>query len=252
MEISSLIEPLFENFENPIVSMLAVSTVETIYMVFLSTVFSLLLGFPIGVLLVITKEGGIYEMKKFNAILGVIINALRSFPFIILMILLFPLSRFVVGSTIGATAAVVPLSIGAAPFVARIVEGALLEVDHGLIEASQSMGASNSTIIFKVMLPECYPTLVHGIVVTIISLIGYSAMAGTIGAGGLGDLAIRTISASLKSGPRVLQQLAQAVQSISSKTSSWICWAILSRFFGGFFLRLAKNFRCSFCFCRAN
>ena len=173
MEISSLIEPLFENFENPIVSMLAVSTVETIYMVFLSTIFSLLLGFPIGVLLVITKEGGIYEMKKFNAILGVIINALRSFPFIILMILLFPLSRFVVGSTIGATAAVVPLSIG------------------GLIEASQSMGASNSTIIFKVMLPECYPTLVHGIVVTIISLIGYSAMAGTIGAGGLGDLAIR-------------------------------------------------------------
>ena len=187
MEISSLIEPLFENFENPIVSMLAVSTVETIYMVFLSTIFSLLLGFPIGVLLVITKEGSIYEMKKFNAILGVIINALRSFPFIILMILLFPLSRFVVGSTIGATAAVVPLSIGAAPFV----EGALLEVDHGLIEASQSMGASNSTIIFKVMLPECYPTLVHGIVVTIISLIGYSAMAGTIGAGGLGDLAIR-------------------------------------------------------------
>ena len=191
MEISSLIEPLFENFENPIVSMLAVSTVETIYMVFLSTVFSLLLGFPIGVLLVITKEGGIYEMKKFNTILGVIINALRSFPFIILMILLFPLSRFVVGSTIGATAAVVPLSIGAAPFVARIVEGALLEVDPGLVEASQSMGASNSKIIFKVMLPECYPTLVHGIVVTIISLIGYSAMAGAIGGGGLGDIAIR-------------------------------------------------------------
>ena len=188
MDISSLIEPLFENFGNPIISMLAVSTVETLYMVFLSTLFSLLLGFPIGVLLVITKEGGIYEMKKFNAILGVIINALRSFPFIILMIILFPLSRFVVGTT---TAAVVPLSIGAAPFVARIVEGALLEVDPGLVEASQSMGASNSKIIFKVMLPECYPTLVHGIVVTIISLIGYSAMAGTIGAGGLGDLAIR-------------------------------------------------------------
>ena len=180
MDISSLIEPLFENFENPIISMLAVSTVETLYMVFLSTLFSLLLGFPIGILLVITKEGGIYEMKKFNAILGVIINALRSFPFIILMIILFPLSRFVVGTTIGATAAVVPLSIGAAPFVARIVEGALLEVDPGLVEASQSMGASNSKIIFKVMLPECYPTL-----------IGYSAMAGTIGAGGLGDLAIR-------------------------------------------------------------
>ena len=139
----------------------------------------------------VTKPGNIYEMKKFNAILEVVINALRSFPFIILMILLFPLSRFVVGTTIGSTAAIVPLSIGAAPFVARIVEGSLLEVDPGLVEASQSMGANNKTIIFKVMLPECYPTLIHGITVTIISLIGYSAMAGTIGAGGLGDLAIR-------------------------------------------------------------
>ena len=171
--------------------MLVISTVETLYMVLFSTLFSLILGFPLGVLLLVTKPGNIYEMKKFNAILEVVINALRSFPFIILMILLFPLSRFVVGTTIGSTAAIVPLSIGAAPFVARIVEGALLEVDPGLVEASQSMGANNKTIIFKVMLPECYPTLIHGITVTIISLIGYSAMAGTIGAGGLGDLAIR-------------------------------------------------------------
>ena len=190
MEISSLIEPLFENFEDPIVSMLTVSTVETIYMVFLSTIFSLLLGFPIGVLLVITKEGGIYEMKKFNVILGIVINALRSFPFIILMILLFPLSRFVVGSTIGATAAVVPLSIGAAPFVARIIEGALKEVDEGLIEASKSMGATSKEIILKVMIPEALPSLVHGITLTIITLIGYSALAGTIGGGGLGNSAV--------------------------------------------------------------
>ena len=191
MEISAILEPLFENVENPIISMLVISTVETLYMVLFSTLFSLILGFPLGVLLLVTKPGNIYEMKKFNAILEVVINALRSFPFIILMILLFPLSRFVVGTTIGSTAAIVPLSIGAAPFVARIVEGALLEVDPGLVEASQSMGANNKTIIFKVMLPECYPTLIHGITVTIISLIGYSAMAGTIGAGGLGVLAIR-------------------------------------------------------------
>lgn len=191
MEISAILEPLFENVENPIISMLVISTVETLYMVLFSTLFSLILGFPLGVLLLVTKPGNIYEMKKFNTILEVVINALRSFPFIILMILLFPLSRFVVGTTIGSTAAIVPLSIGAAPFVARIVEGALLEVDPGLVEASQSMGANNKTIIFKVMLPECYPTLIHGITVTIISLIGYSAMAGTIGAGGLGDLAIR-------------------------------------------------------------
>lgn len=191
MEISAILEPLFENVENPIISMLVISSVETLYMVLFSTLFSLILGFPLGVLLLVTKPGNIYEMKKFNAILEVVINALRSFPFIILMILLFPLSRFVVGTTIGSTAAIVPLSIGAAPFVARIVEGALLEVDPGLVEASQSMGANNKTIIFKVMLPECYPTLIHGITVTIISLIGYSAMAGTIGAGGLGDLAIR-------------------------------------------------------------
>lgn len=174
-----------------VISMLSTSTLETLYMVLFSTIFSLVLGFPIGILLVITREGNIYEMKKFNSILQVIINMLRSFPFIILMIVLFPLSRFVVGTTIGATAAIVPLSIATAPFVARIVEGALLEIDSGLIEASQSMGANNWTIIFKVMIPECFASLVHGITVTIISLIGYSAMAGTIGAGGLGDLAIR-------------------------------------------------------------
>lgn len=174
-----------------VINLLLTSTLETLYMVFFSTLFSLILGFPIGILLVVTREGNIFEMKKFNSILQVIINMLRSFPFIILMIVLFPLSRLVVGTTIGATAAIVPLSIAAAPFVARIVEGALLEIDPGLIEASQSMGANNWMIIFKVMIPECFGSLIHGITVTIISLIGYSAMAGTIGAGGLGDLAIR-------------------------------------------------------------
>lgn len=172
-------------------SMIWTSTLETLYMVFFSTLFSLLIGFPIGILLTITKEGNILERPKLNKILDFIINTLRSFPFIILMILLFPLSRIIVGTTIGSTAAIVPLSISAAPFVARMIEGALNEVDKGLIEASSSMGANNWTIIFKVMIPETMPHIIHGITVTVVSLIGFSAMAGTIGAGGLGDLAIR-------------------------------------------------------------
>ncbi|BBA50044.1 methionine ABC transporter permease [Fusobacterium varium] len=172
-------------------SMILDSTLETLYMVFFSTLFSLIIGFPIGILLVITKEGNILEKPKLNKVLEMIINTLRSFPFIILMICLFPLSRIIVGTTIGSTAAIVPLSISAAPFVARMIEGALNEVDRGLIEASSSMGASNSTIILKVMIPETMPHIIHGITVTVISLIGFSAMAGTIGAGGLGDLAIR-------------------------------------------------------------
>lgn len=172
-------------------SMILDSTLETLYMVFFSTLFSLVMGFPIGILLVITKEGNILEKPKLNKVLEMIINTLRSFPFIILMICLFPLSRIIVGTTIGSTAAIVPISISAAPFVARMIEGALNEVDKGLIEASSSMGASNSTIILKVMIPETMPHIIHGITVTVISLIGFSAMAGTIGAGGLGDLAIR-------------------------------------------------------------
>ncbi len=172
-------------------NMILTSTLETLYMVILSTFFSLLIGFPIGILLTITKEGNILEYPRFNKILDFTINTFRSFPFIILMILLFPLSRLIVGTTIGSTAAVVPLSISAAPFVARMVEGALNEVDKGLIEASSSMGANNWTIIFKVMIPETLPHIIHGITITIISLVGFSAMAGTIGAGGLGDLAIR-------------------------------------------------------------
>lgn len=172
-------------------NMIWTSTLETLYMVFFSTIFSMVIGFPIGILLVVTKEGNILERPTLNKILEICINTLRSFPFIILMICVFPLSRIIVGTTIGVNAAIVPLSISAAPFVARMVEGALNEIDKGLIEASSSMGASNFTIIFKVMIPETLPHLIHGLTVTVISLIGYSAMAGTIGAGGLGDLAIR-------------------------------------------------------------
>lgn len=167
------------------------SIIQTLYMVFASAVLSLLIGFPLGVLLVITKKDNIWEKPMFNKILGSIINILRSLPFLILMILVFPLSRILVGTTIGTTATIVPLSVAAAPFVARIIESSLKEVDKGVIELSLSMGATIPQIITKVLIPEAFPSIILGITLTIINLIGYSAMAGAIGGGGLGDLAIR-------------------------------------------------------------
>jgi D-methionine transport system permease protein len=153
--------------------------------------FSILLGFPLGVLLVISEKGSIWEKPMLNRVLNSIINLLRSFPFIILMILLFPLSKLIIGKTIGTTATIVPLSIAAAPFVARVMESSLKEVDRGVIEFSLSMGATVPQIIYKVLIPEALPSIILGVTLTIINLIGYSAMAGTIGGGGLGDLAIR-------------------------------------------------------------
>ena len=168
------------------------ATGQTCLMVLLSTVFSLILGFPLGVLLCISDPvSGIRPRKVLFQILTRIVNALRSFPFIILMILLFPLSRLIVGKTIGTAATVVPLSVAAAPFVARIIETSLKEVDFGVIQAAKAMGSSTMQIILKVLIPEALPSLVDGITLTIINLIGYSAMAGAIGGGGLGDLAIR-------------------------------------------------------------
>lgn len=167
------------------------SLLESLYMVFFSTIFSLLLGFPLGILLVITEKGSIWEKPLLNNVLNSIINILRSFPFLILMILLFPLSSLIIGKSIGTTATIVPLSIAAAPFVARVMESSLKEVDKGVVELSLSMGARTSQIISKVLIPEALPSIVLGITLTIINLIGYSAMAGAIGGGGLGDLAIR-------------------------------------------------------------
>ncbi|MBU5438526.1 ABC transporter permease [Tissierella sp. MSJ-40] len=171
--------------------LLVPSLLETLYMVLLSTIFSILIGFPLGILLVITEKDNIWEKPLLNKILNGIINVLRSFPFLILMILVFPLSKLLVGKTIGTTATIVPLSIAAAPFVARVMESSLKEVDKGVVELSLSMGATVSQIITKVLIPEAMPSLVLGITLTIINLIGYSAMAGAIGGGGLGDLAIR-------------------------------------------------------------
>lgn len=164
---------------------------ETILMVFASTIVSVVLGLPLGVLLFLTEKGGIMENTKLNSILGTIVNILRSFPFLILMIAIIPFTRLVVGTTTGIKAVIVPLSISAFPFVARVIESALREVDSGLIEAAQSMGSTTFQIIKKVLIPEAMPSIVSGITLTIINLIGYSAMAGAIGAGGLGDLAMR-------------------------------------------------------------
>ena len=164
---------------------------ETFYMVFSSTIVALIIGLPIGILLVTSDEKGIKPNKTLHKILDiVIVNITRSIPFIILIVLLIPLSELIFKYSFGSVSFIVPLSLGSAPFVARIIEGALKEVDEGLIEASKSMGAKTSEIIFKVMIPEALPSLVHGITLTLISLIGYSAMAGTIGGGGLGNAAV--------------------------------------------------------------
>ena len=177
-----------------IIKLVAESTLQTIEMVFWSTVFSLIMGLPLGVLLHVTDredQGGIIPKPLLNEILSRIVNILRSFPFLILMIVLMPVARFILGTTIGTRAAVVSLSIAAAPFVARVIETSLKEVDPGVVQAAKAMGSTNWQIIVKVMLPEALPSLVSGVTLTIINLIGYSAMAGTIGGGGLGDLAIR-------------------------------------------------------------
>ncbi len=175
-----------------IVSLVGTATLQTLSMVLFSTIFSLILGLPLGILLCVTDPAtGIMPKPVLYQILTRIVNVLRSFPFIILMILLFPLSRVIVGTSIGTTATIVPLSIAAAPFVARVIESALKEVDPGVVQASRAMGSTNFQIITKVLLPEAMPSLVSGITLTIINLIGYSAMAGAIGGGGLGDLAIR-------------------------------------------------------------
>ena len=177
-----------------IFKLVAESTLQTIEMVFWSTVFSLIMGLPLGVLLHVTDkedQGGIIPKPVLNEILSRIVNILRSFPFLILMIILMPVARFILGTTIGTRASVVSLSIAAAPFVARVIETSLKEVDPGVIQAAKAMGSTNWQNIVKVMLPEALPSLVSGVTLTIINLIGYSAMAGTIGGGGLGDLAIR-------------------------------------------------------------
>ena len=170
--------------------MLWEGTVETLYMTLWSSAIAYLIGLPLGVLLVVTRRGGIMPSPTFNTILGVAINFLRSIPFIIMLAVLFPVTRVVVGTAIGTKSIIFPLVISAFPYIARMVESSLEEVDHGIIEAAQSMGSTNLQLIFKVLLPEAVPSLVNGAAISITTILGYTAMASAAGGGGLGALAI--------------------------------------------------------------
>jgi len=163
---------------------------ETLYMTFLSSFLAYLIGLPLGILLVVTDKDGIKPFVTLNKILGVIVNLIRSIPFVILMVALMPFTRALIGTTLGPNAVVVPLVIGSAPYIARLVESSLKEVDGGVIEAAQSMGASPSQIVFKVLIPEAKPSLIMGGAIAVITILSYSAMAGFVGGGGLGTIAI--------------------------------------------------------------
>ncbi|GAA2948179.1 methionine ABC transporter permease [Streptomyces enissocaesilis] len=170
--------------------LLTQGTVDTLYMVLWSTVVSVLGGLPLGILLVLTDKGGLLQNVAVNKVVGVIVNIGRSLPFIILLIALIPFTTLVVGTFIGPSAMIVPLAIGAIPFFARLVETAVREVDHGLVEAVQAMGGGVPTVVFKVLLPQSLPSLISGITTTVIVLVGYSAMAGAVGGEGLGSKAV--------------------------------------------------------------
>jgi D-methionine transport system permease protein len=175
---------------NPIVDVFLTASYQTLYMVAVASILAVILGFFPAVILVVTDKNGLSPNKYIFGIIDFVINILRSFPFIILMIAIFPLTQAIVGNTIGSTAAIVPITIAASPFAARLIESALREVDLGVIEAARSFGASSSQIILRVMLKEAMPSIILGITLLIINVVGCSAMAGAIGGGGLGNVAI--------------------------------------------------------------
>ena len=208
--------------EPGMLSMLAEGTWQSIYMTVAITAISYLIGIPLGVFLVMSDKNGIHPMASLNWIVGGIVNILRSVPFLILMITIQPFTRMIVGTTIGTKAAIVALVVSAAPFVARMVEQSLLEIDHGVIEAAQSMGASNMQIVTKVLLPESPPSLLNGVLVSATTILGYSAMAGFIGGGGLGDIAIRYGYNRYDSGTMLITVvllviMVQIIQSVGSR-----------------------------------
>ncbi|WP_033933363.1 methionine ABC transporter permease, partial [Vibrio cholerae] len=171
--------------------LLLTATWQTLYMVAIAGAVGFALGIPLGVILHTTKKEGLLENLPLNRALGAVVNIGRSVPFLVLMVAIIPVTKLIVGTFIGTTAAIVPLTIGAIPFVARLIESALLEVPTGLVEAAQSMGATPLQIIRKVLLPEALPTILNSVTITLVTLVSYSAMAGTVGGGGLGDVAIR-------------------------------------------------------------
>ncbi len=174
-----------------LIGLIVDATGETLYMVAVAALLGTLLGLPLGVFLATSGRGELFEAVALNRVLGLVVNATRSTPFIILVVAIIPFTRLVAGTSIGTNAAMVPLTVAATPFIARIIEAAVREVDHGLIEASRAMGATPLQIVVKVLLPEARPAIVLGLTLTVVSLIGYSAMVGAVGGGGLGDLGIR-------------------------------------------------------------
>lgn len=178
-------------WNNSMVMMLVEETFVTLYMTLASTLLAYLLGLPMGILLVITARDGLRPNKIVKSTLDILVNIVRSVPFLILLVMVIPLTRVIVGKSYGPTATIIPLTLAAAPFIARLVESSLLEVDKGVIEAAQSMGAGLRTIIFKVMLAEARISLITGATIALGTILGYSAMAGVVGGGGLGDVAIR-------------------------------------------------------------
>ena len=178
-------------WDSQVIMMIVKGTGATLYMTLVSTLIAYLLGLPMGIALVVTAPGGLKPNKVLYKVIDVVVNIVRSIPFLILLMLVIPFTRWVVGRSYGATATIVPLSLAAAPFVARLVESSLLEVDHGVIEAAQSMGAGIGTIIWKVLLAEARTSLIVGGTIALGTILGYSAMAGVVGGGGLGDIAIQ-------------------------------------------------------------
>lgn len=178
-------------FSDVVMNMIGKGIMETLYMTFLSSFVAYIIGLPLGILLVVTDKDGIAPFVILNKLLGIVVNVVRSVPFIILLVAVIPITRAIIGTSIGSTATVIPLIIASAPYIARLVESSLKEVDHGVIEAAQSMGASPLQIIFKVLVPEAKPSLITGAAIAVTTILSYSAMSGFVGGGGLGDIAIR-------------------------------------------------------------
>ncbi|REC79372.1 DL-methionine transporter permease subunit [Chryseobacterium elymi] len=171
-----------------VIALLGKGLWETVYMTFISGFFGFVLGLPVGILLFLTRQGQLLENAVYYRVTSILVNIFRSIPFIILIVWMIPFTRVIIGTSIGVNAALVPLSVGAAPFIARLVENSLLEVPHGLIETARALGASPLQIIRKVLLPEALPSLINNAAITLITLVGYSAMGGALGAGGLGQI----------------------------------------------------------------
>ena len=205
--------------------MMAQGLWETFYMVLFSVLLSYLIGLPLGLILAVTDSEGLRPSPALNKVLGTIVNLLRSVPFLIMVFLLTGLTRFIVGTTLGSPAMIVPLVISAFPFVARLVEGSAREVDRGILEASVSMGASTWQIIIKVILPECKPSLINGATVATTTILGYSAMAGIVGAGGLGSIAInygyyRRVPVTMWVSVIILVLLVQVIQEAGNRIAN--------------------------------